>query len=124
VDELDYGGFVGNYPLWTWVGRENPRILMCRGNLNAQDQFVGIFTDDDLAGRFITELKIEQQAIKLKIANAPEFLIFLGGALLAGTTHLVFDPSSKGGTSRYTGPIAQIVETLGKQLRPTPVKSH
>jgi hypothetical protein len=97
---------------------------MCRGNLNAQDHFVGIFTDDDLAERFITELKIEQQAIKLKIANAPEFLIFLGGALLAGTTHLVFDPSSKGGTARYTGTIAQVVEALGKQLHRKPVKSQ
>jgi hypothetical protein len=124
MDELEDGDFFGNYPLWTCVGRENPRTLMCRGTIDEYHRFVGIFTDEDLLERFITELQIEHAAVKLQIANIAEFLIFLGGALLAGATHVFFDPPPKGGPTRYTGTIALIVETLGKHLRFAPASSR
>ncbi len=123
MDELDDGEFFGNYPLWTCIGRANPRTLMCRGDIDKEHRFVGVFTDEDLVERFIVDLNLEQKAQKRKIANIAEFLIFLGEALLIGTTHVFFDPPSKGGLTRYTGTMSQIIENLGSHLRPRPGKA-
>ena len=115
-DELDFDPDTFFIPghLWLIVAKPKPATMeaLCRSLVRAatpKGPFVPVFTDTDLAYRFIERHGQTDNFEPLSSPTPDEFAVILEGLMAAGYTHLAFDPEPD--RARRTR-IAPLVESL------------
>jgi hypothetical protein len=96
AEEMDFDphAFIFSYPVWVVSRKDNPESL-AGGPMPGGGKFVAVFTDEDLAERFIRQTCRESESATGAIADADAFSGFLRVMQSAGYTHVVLDPSGK-----------------------------
>jgi hypothetical protein len=109
MDDLDFdpNTFTFSYPVWVCFRRGSDDVI--GGKLKDGSRFVALFTDKDLAMRFITTRGIAEETDIGDIPNVDAFRGMLTNLQLAGFSHAVFDDTGMGGDARVVLDIAQVL---------------
>ena len=120
--ELYDGDFYVHYPSWIIVHKNSivatgeqlkltgqPEFLMIGDDAN--DKSFPVFSDDDLAVRFLEASNL--QAFAAVAAENPQTLLaFLGAVNGKPASHVVFDPPKTSGWERRVWPIEYVIKRL------------
>jgi hypothetical protein len=86
--------FVFSFPVWT-VAKQGAPDVPAGGHLPGGVKFIVMFTDEDLADRFITATGRETDGLATSVDDPVTFLGMLDLWHKDGYTHLVLDPSGR-----------------------------
>ena len=117
TSDLPPGAFLASMPWWVVLGREGPGsefpgylVLDVDGGT-----CLAVFTDDDLAHRFVTEVDFDGGPLPVE---TPGQFMSLAARLPAICTYAAFDPPPRvGGRARWVVPLKEVRRALEQARR-------
>jgi hypothetical protein len=124
MDDVSEAQFYAQFPLW-YLATDGPvpaadpslRARIPHGFIGGEADgtgFVAVFTDTDLAERFVTANDLNGAALR-RIRDARHFLKLLG-RFPPEATHVSFDPGGVGSMARVLIPVGTLAGTLRELL--------
>jgi hypothetical protein len=77
-------------------------------------RFIAVFTDEDLAERFVAE-QGKLDLVPVKICSPADYIGLLEGWTRAGVVHVVYDPGKAGTPARFMVPIARAADEIKRR---------
>jgi hypothetical protein len=109
---IDPAAFAFTYPVWVCVCKDNHGSVIGSGTLEGGRVFLAVFTDGDLAERFLTERGERDAADIIDIPNSANFAGALKDLQLAGYSHIVFDCTGKLGDAGRVFDIPALLQAI------------
>jgi len=113
MDDLVSDGFLFDYPVWLCVRRDDPGRMVA-GKLK-DALFIAIFTDEDLAHRFLGAQGLSQEMQIGAIETPDLFRSFLKDVQKEGFSHIVFDDTGREQVSRRVCSISDLLATFNDE---------
>jgi hypothetical protein len=112
MEELDFdpNKFAFSYPLWLCVGKGKGNVAGFA--LGGGRSAVAVFTDQDLAERFITASGARGQVDFVDITDAIVFAKLLTQMKANGASHVVFDDTGKASAVRVVKDIDALLRVI------------
>jgi hypothetical protein len=107
--DFDPGSFTFTCPVWICVQRTAAQPTPFGGNLEDGGKFVALFTDGDLAARFVQARGESGNADILNIPDPEHFQGLLRELREVGFTHAMFDHPGTGDQPRNLVPIEELI---------------
>jgi uncharacterized protein (DUF433 family) len=114
-DPFDPAKFVFQYPVFICLHKETGGVK--GATLSGGDKAITIFTDGDLAERFVRQRGEQDVTDIVFLESDEEFVKTLKGMQETGATHVIFDDAGNAGIPRRIVPIPQLLQRIEDQRK-------